>query len=85
MAIEVMQRVSFMVWDILNDEEEQMFITGIVILFDFTGYTLDHFTQMPLSMVKKLMPCWEVAFHYIVLKCCKILINYLLIDYYAIY
>jgi len=84
MAIEVMQRVSFMVWDILNDEEEQMFITGIVLLFDFTGYTLDHFTQMPLSMVKKLMPCWEVTFHYIIILNCKILINQL-IGYYTIY
>lgn len=49
-----------MVWDIMGDEEEQMFITGLVLLFDFTGYTMSHFTQVPLPMVKKLMPCWEV-------------------------
>lgn len=58
--MEVMQRASFMVWDILYNEEEQMFITGIVLLMDFTGYTLDHFTQMPIALMKKLKPCWEV-------------------------
>lgn len=49
-----------MVWELMVEEEEQMFITGIILIFDFTGYTLDHFTQMPLSMVKKVKPCWEV-------------------------
>ena len=68
--VEVMQRASFMVWEVMACEEEQMFITGMVLLFDFRGYTMDHFTSVPLSMVKKLMPCWQVFFlkqHYLIL------------------
>ena len=81
-----------MVWEIMGDEEEQMYITGMalfiaiivepfkiikfaifkiadllinnnsgmLLLFDFTGYSMSHFTQMPLAMTKKLMPCWMV-------------------------
>jgi hypothetical protein len=49
-----------MVWDIMGDEDEQMFVTGMILLFDFSNYGMNHFTAMPLSMVKKLMPCWEV-------------------------
>ncbi|XP_046638360.1 retinaldehyde-binding protein 1-like [Daphnia pulicaria] len=59
--IEVVQRVSFMVSEIMADEDEQMFITGITLLMDFTNFGMNHFTAMPLSMVKKLMPCWEDA------------------------
>ena len=51
-----------MVWEIMGKEEEQMFITGMLLLFDFKDYTLNHFTQMPLSMMKKLMPCWMVPY-----------------------
>jgi hypothetical protein len=51
-----------MVWDIMGDEDEQMFITGMILLFDFSDYGMSHFTAMPLSMIKKLMPCWEVYF-----------------------
>ena len=49
-----------MVWDIMGDEDEQMFVTGMILLFDLSNYGMSHFTAMPLSMVKKLMPCWEV-------------------------
>jgi hypothetical protein len=49
-----------MVWDIMSDEDEQMFVTGMLLLFDFSDYGMNHFTAMPLSMIKKLMPCWEV-------------------------
>jgi len=59
MKMETVQRASFMVWDIMGDESEQMFITGMVLIFDFDGFTMNHFTQMPPSTVKKLMPCWE--------------------------
>lgn len=60
LTMEVVQRTSIMVSEIFYHEEEQMFITGIVLLFDFSGFTMDHFTQMPISMMKKLKPCWEV-------------------------
>jgi hypothetical protein len=58
--IENIQRASFMVWDIMSDEDEQMFVTGMFLLFDLSDYGMNHFTAMPLSMIKKLMPCWEV-------------------------
>ena len=58
--MEIVQRVSFMVWEIMGAEEEQMFITGMLLLCDLDGYTMNHFTQMPISTMKKLMPCWEV-------------------------
>ena len=58
--MEVVQRASFMVSEVLGCEEEQMFITGIVLMFDFSGFGLDHFTAMPMAMMKKLKPCWEV-------------------------
>ncbi|XP_046459123.1 alpha-tocopherol transfer protein-like isoform X1 [Daphnia pulex] len=61
MKIENIQRASFMVWDIMSDEDEQMFVTGMLLLFDFSDYGMNHFTAMPLSMIKKLMPCWEEA------------------------
>lgn len=61
--IEYIQRASFMVFELMGEEDEQMFINGMVLIFDLKGYTMNHFTQMPLSMVKKLMPCWEVM-HY---------------------
>lgn len=49
-----------MVFEIMGSEEEQMFITGMVLIFDLKDYTMNHFTHMPPSVVKKLMPCWEV-------------------------
>ena len=51
-----------MVWDIMSDEDEQMFITGVTLLMDFTNFGMNHFTAMPISMIKKLMPCWEVKY-----------------------
>lgn len=51
-----------MINEILADEDEQMFITGMVMVCDCTGYTLGHFTQFPMAMMKKLMQCWEVGY-----------------------
>jgi CRAL/TRIO domain len=58
---EVIQRVSFMVWELFCHEEEQMFITGAVLILDMEGYTISHFTQLPMSLAKKLQLCWEDA------------------------
>ncbi len=44
----------------MADEDEQMFITGVTLLMDFTNFGMNHFTAMPLSVIKKVMPCWEV-------------------------
>ena len=61
LSIEAIQRVSFMIWDIMFHEEEQMFITGAVLILDMEGFTMSHFAQMPMSMAKKLQLCWEDA------------------------
>ena len=61
MKVEIMQKVSFMVWELMSHEEEQMFITGMILVFDAEGFTMSHFTQMPLALAKKMMPCWEDA------------------------
>ena len=49
-----------MINEIISAEDEQMFITGVVILGDLKGFTMSHLTQMPFSMMKKLMQCYEV-------------------------
>lgn len=65
--MEHIQRASFMVWEIMGAEEEQMFITGMHLIFDMKDYTMNHFTSMPISMIKKLKPCWEVFIQVILL------------------
>ena len=59
-VMSAMQKVNFMVFEVMNAAEEQMFITGIVLLFDFGGYTMSHFMAFPLSDIKKSKLCWEV-------------------------
>lgn len=49
-----------MVSEILGDEDEQMFIAGMVILVDMTDFSMGHITGTPMAAMKKLMPCWEV-------------------------
>jgi len=60
-VMSAMQKVNFMVFEVMNAAEEQMFITGIVLLFDFGGYTMSHFMALPLSDIKKSKLCWEDA------------------------
>lgn len=57
---EHIQRVGFMVSEVLGDDDEQLFITGMVILIDMSDFGMNHFTSMPLPVIKKLMPCFEV-------------------------
>jgi len=52
---EDIEKVSFMVLEIMGLEEEQMFITGMVVIVDLEGYSLSHVTQRPLSVTKKQM------------------------------
>ena len=49
-----------MVQEIAGAEDEQMFITGCLLLCDLKDFTMSHFTQMPISMIKKLTQCFEV-------------------------
>ncbi|XP_046638354.1 retinaldehyde-binding protein 1-like [Daphnia pulicaria] len=58
---EQVQRAGFMVSEVLGDEDEQLFITGMVALVDFSGYTMNHVTGTPVSSVKKLMVCFQDA------------------------
>ncbi|KAI9559252.1 hypothetical protein GHT06_016041 [Daphnia sinensis] len=58
---EHIQRVGFMVSEVLGDEDEQLFITGMVVLIDLSDFGMNHFTSMPLPVIKKLMPCFEDA------------------------
>jgi hypothetical protein len=52
-----------MISEVLGDEDEQLFITGMVVLVDLEGFTMSHITSTPIAMMKKLMPCFEVPFH----------------------
>jgi hypothetical protein len=52
-----------MIWDVLSDEDEQMFITGVTLVMDFTNFGMNHLTAIPVATVKKLMSCWEVYYN----------------------
>lgn len=56
-----MQRANLMISEIMVAESEQMFITGMVLLCDFAGFSMGHITQMPIATMKKLMPIWQVT------------------------
>ncbi len=58
--VEHMQSTFFMISEILEAEDEQMFITGVLVLIDLKGFTMGHLTQMPVSLMKKLTKCFEV-------------------------
>ncbi|XP_046459118.1 alpha-tocopherol transfer protein-like [Daphnia pulex] len=58
---EDIQRVGLMISELLCDEDEQLFITGMVVLVDLEGFTMSHVTSTPIAMMKKLMPCFEDA------------------------
>jgi len=52
---EDVEKVSFMVIDTMGGLDEQFFIAGLVVIVDLEGFTLDHLTQKPLSVIKKQM------------------------------
>ena len=52
---EDIEKASFMISDVMVKDDEQLFITGMVIVYDCQGFTLNHFTQRPLSLTKKHM------------------------------
>ena len=58
---ELVHKVSFMVWNVVFDEEEQMFTSGVVLIFDLDGFSVDHFMGMPIALAVKIAPCWEVS------------------------
>lgn len=46
--------------DLLMRDEEQMYVTGMILLFDIKDFSMAHFAQLPLPMMKKIAPIWEV-------------------------
>ena len=60
----LVQRAGFMTFEVMNLEEEQLFITGMILIFDFSGYTMDHFLAFSLADIKKSKLCWEVKFNH---------------------
>jgi len=52
---EDIEKVSFMVTEVMGGGDEQFYITGLVIIIDMEGFTLDHLTHKPLSITKKQM------------------------------
>nr|CAH0106714.1 unnamed protein product [Daphnia galeata] len=52
---EDIEKASFMISDVMVKDDEQLFVTGMVIVYDCQGFTLNHFTQRPLSLTKKHM------------------------------
>ncbi|KAI9559302.1 hypothetical protein GHT06_016091 [Daphnia sinensis] len=52
---EDIEKANFMISEVMVLDDEQMFVTGMVIIYDCQGYTLNHLTQRPLSLTKKHM------------------------------
>jgi hypothetical protein len=50
-----------MVAEVLAYEEPVIFITGVVVIVDFDGYTLSHLTHRPLSFMKKQAKYFQVT------------------------
>ena len=61
-SMEVVQKASFMVNEIMGVESEQMFITGIVVVIDYQGFSMSHVADMPFTLIKKMNSCMEVKF-----------------------
>ncbi|XP_046459137.1 retinol-binding protein pinta-like isoform X2 [Daphnia pulex] len=58
---EQVHKANFMISEVMCDEDEQLFITGMAVLIDLEGFTLSHITATPLAMMKKLGPCFQDA------------------------
>ncbi|XP_046456586.1 retinol-binding protein pinta-like [Daphnia pulex] len=52
---EDIDKANFMISDTMGREDEQMFVTGMVIIVDVQGFSLNHLTQKPLALFKKQM------------------------------
>ncbi|EFX74067.1 hypothetical protein DAPPUDRAFT_307513 [Daphnia pulex] len=51
--VEDLEKASGMVAEVLAYEEPVIFITGVVVIVDFEGYSLSHLTHRPLSFMKR--------------------------------
>jgi hypothetical protein len=59
--VEDLETASGMVAEVLAYEEPVIFITGVVVIVDFEGYSLSHLTHRPLSFMKKQAKYFQVA------------------------
>jgi len=53
--VEDVEKVNFMITELLGSVEEQMFVTGMVVIIDLEGCSLNHITQRSLSLTRKQM------------------------------
>lgn len=59
--VEDLEKTSGMVTEVLAYEEPYIFVTGVVVVVDFEGYTLNHLTHRPLSFMKKQAKYFQVC------------------------
>lgn len=70
---EVIDKANFMISDTMGREDEQMFVTGMVIIVDVQGFSLNHLTQKPLALFKKQMYFLQVLVRW---RFISIIVNY---------
>lgn len=58
--VEDLEKASGMVAEVLAYEEPLIFVTGVVVVVDFEGYSLGHLTHRPLSFMKKQAKYFQV-------------------------
>ena len=67
---EDVEKVSFMVTETMGKGDEQLPITGLVVIIDMDGLTLEHLTNRSLSLSKKLMKFYQVVRNLIIGMLC---------------
>jgi len=58
---EDVEKVNYMVGEIMNEEDEQFFVNGMVGVIDMAGFNLGHLTQRPMTMIKKQTQYFQEA------------------------
>ncbi len=58
---EDVEKVNYMVGEIMNEEDEQFFVNGMVGVIDMAGFNLGHLTQRPMTMIKKQTQYFQVS------------------------
>jgi len=59
--LEDIEKSNFMVSDIMGLEDEQLFITGLIIIIDLSGFSFSHLTRRPLNVTKKWLHYLQVS------------------------
>ena len=61
-SYEDVEKANFMVGEVMGVLDEDMFITGAVVIFDFEGFTFNHLNQRSLPLLKKYMRYTQVTY-----------------------